>query len=134
MMQAPSLRDVLEMHRAIILHSGGALGVRDEAGLDAALAQPRLTFGGEDLYPTLVEKAAALGFSLIMNHPFLDGNKRVGHAATRLFLLRHGFAISASVDEQEAVILQLAVGELSRETWTAWLEGRLSRVRGYDDR
>jgi len=57
----------------VIRQSGGTPGLRDLNGLESALAQPLMTFGGEDLYPSLVEKAAALGFSLVMNHPFVDG-------------------------------------------------------------
>ncbi len=99
--------------------------MRDPNGLESALAQPRMTFGGEDLYPSLVEKAAALGFSLVMNHPFVDGNKRVGHAAMETFLVLNGYEIQASVDDQEEVILRLAAGELDRPTFTAWLRERL---------
>ncbi|MEO1149149.1 MAG: type II toxin-antitoxin system death-on-curing family toxin, partial [Cyanobacteria bacterium J06638_22] len=68
---------------------------------------PRMTFGGEDLYPTLVDKAAALGFSLVMNHPFVDGNKRTGHAAMETFLVMNDLEILAPVDEQELIILSL---------------------------
>jgi death on curing protein len=71
-----------------------------------------MTFGGEDLYPSLLEKAAALGFSIIMNHPFVDGNKRTGHAAMETFLILNGMEINASVDEQERVVLAIASGEL----------------------
>jgi death on curing protein len=91
--------------------------------LESALAQLRMTFGGEDLYPTLVEKAAALGYSLIANHPFVDGNKRTGHAAMEVFLMLNGCEIQASVDEQERVILQVAAGEMKREGFTEWLRG-----------
>jgi len=80
-----SLIEVLELHRRIINQSGGTLGIRDFGLLESAIAQPRMTFGGEDLYPSLVEKAAALGFALIMNHPFVDGNKRIGHATAEVF-------------------------------------------------
>jgi len=74
------LEEVLELHRMILRQSGGMSGLRDGDALESALAQPHMTFGGEDLYPSLTEKTASLGFSLIMNHPFLDGNKRIGHA------------------------------------------------------
>lgn len=77
----------------------------------------------------MIEKAAALGFSLILNHPFVDGNKRVGHATMRLFLLRNGFRINASVDEQEAIILQLAARKLSHTEWTAWLQAHVEETR-----
>ena len=95
--------------------------------LESALAQLRMTFGGEDLYPTLVEKAAALGYSLIANHPFVDGNKRTGHAAMEVFLMMNGWEIQASVDEQERVILQVAAGEMKREGFTEWLRGHRHR-------
>lgn len=95
-----TLVEVVELHRQIIGQSGGALGIRDRGALESALAQPRMTFGGEDLYPTLVDKAAAIGFSLVMNHPFIDGNKRIGHAAMEVFLVMNGYEIDASVDEQ----------------------------------
>ena len=89
--------------------------------LESALAPPQMTFGGEELYPTLVDKAAVLGYALIKNHPFLDGNKRTGHAAMEVFLVLHGYEIRAAVDEQEHVILQVAASELDREEFAAWL-------------
>ena len=89
--------------------------------LESALAQPRQTFGGTELYPTLVEKATALCFSLIKNHPFVDGNKRVGHAAMEVFLVLNGYEIKASLEEQEQVILDVAAGKMSREAFTEWL-------------
>src|SRR5207249_1155629 len=79
------LAEVLELHRRLIEQSGGLQGVRDPGQVEAALAQPQMTFGGQELYPTLADKAAALGFALIRNHPFVDGNKRVGQAAMELF-------------------------------------------------
>lgn len=97
------------------------MGILNLGALESALAQPRITFGGSELYPSVVEKAAALGYLLIQNHPFLDGNKRTGHAAMEVFLLLNGFEIQASVDEQERIVLQLASGELDREAFTRWL-------------
>jgi death-on-curing protein len=117
--------ELLELHRLIIAQSGGASGVRDANALDSALAQPRMTFGGTDLYPTAVEKAAALGFSLVMNHPFVDGNKRTGHAAMETFLVLNGYEIAASDDEQERVVLDLAAGRLERAEFTEWLRAHL---------
>jgi len=106
--------EILELHRLVFLQSGGANGIRDLGALDSAVAQTRVAFQGIDLYPTIVEKAAALGYSLIMNHPFVDGNKRVGHAAMETFLVLNGYEIRADVDEQEKTILRLAAGTLSR--------------------
>jgi len=86
-----------------------------------------MTFGGQELYPTIVEKASALGFSLIKNHPFVDGNKRTGHAAIEVFLLLNGYELQADVDEQEQVILQVAANEMDRESFTSWLRTRVVR-------
>lgn len=116
------LREVLEVHRQVMAQSGGAEGLMHLSALESALAQPQMTFGGEDLYPTLVDKAAALGYALIKNHPFLDGNKRTGHAAREVFLVLDGYEIRAAVDEQEHMILQVAASEIAREEFTTWLQ------------
>jgi death on curing protein len=117
-----TLIEVLELHQRIIKQSGGALGIRDVGLLESAMAQPRMTFNGEELYPSLLEKSAALGFSIVMNHPFVDGNKRTGHAATEIFLVLNGMKINASVDEQERVVLAIASGELERQGFVEWLQ------------
>ena len=122
-MRYPTEIEVIALHERVMAQSGGAVGLRDLGALESAVAQPRMTFGGSDLYPTLVEKAAALGFSLIANHPFVDGNKRTGHAAMRLLLLAQGYRIAADVDAQEAIILAVAAGQLDRVGFTAWLQG-----------
>lgn len=120
-----SLEEVLELHRLALEQAGGLAGVRDLNGLESALAQPQMTFAGQELYPSLGEKAAALGFSLVCNHPFVDGNKRVGHAAMETFLVLNGWELVAGVDEQEQVILRLAAGSLEREEFTAWVQSHL---------
>nr|VFK44626.1 MAG: death on curing protein [Candidatus Kentron sp. SD]VFK49614.1 MAG: death on curing protein [Candidatus Kentron sp. SD] len=125
-MWLPNLQDVIGLHGKIIAQSGGMKGIRDRGALESAIAQPRMTFGGQDLYPDLTEKAAALGYSLIRNHPFIDGNKRIGHAAMEITLVLNGYEIDADVDEQEQVILAVAVGELSRAEFAAWLKPRLT--------
>jgi death on curing protein len=124
-----TLEEVLELHRLLVAQSGGGTGVRDLNALDSALAQPRMTFGGADLYPTIVEKAAALGHSLVMNHAFVDGNKRVGHAAMETFLVINGYEIVASTDEQERVVLDLAAGQLGREELAEWLRAHVIERR-----
>lgn len=116
-----TLGEVLDLHRRIVARWGGAVVVRDLGALESAIAQPRMTFGGSDLYPDVVEKAAALCFSLIQNHPFVDGNKRVGHAAMETFLVLNGYEIHASVDDQERAMLAVAAGTLSRNGLTEWL-------------
>ena len=124
-----TLEEVQDLYKGVIEQSGGSSGIRSLGGLESALAQPLMTFGGNNLYPTLVEKASALAFSLIMNHPFVDGNKRIGHAAMETFLVLNGFEISSTVEEQEGVILKLAAGELSRESFTEWLASRIIEIR-----
>jgi death-on-curing protein len=123
-----SLREILELHEAVIEISGGARGIRDMRALESAVNQPRLTFNQADLYPNIVAKAAALCFSLVMNHPFVDGNKRVGHAAMETFLILNGYEIEATVAEQEQIILDLAAGKLTREAFTNWLKDHVIHI------
>ncbi len=120
-----TLSELIHLHERIIKQSGGAPGLLDSGSLESALQQPRQTFDGEDLYPSTVEKAAALAFSLILNHPFLDGNKRLGHAAMEVFLVLNGFELSAAVEEQERIILQVAAGELRRVDFTSWVHAHV---------
>ena len=120
-----TVEEVSALHSMIIATSGGSTGFRDRGVLESAVAQPQMTFGGVDLYITIARKAAALGHSLISNHPFIDGNKRVGHAAMEVMLVLNGYDIVATVDEQERVILAVASGTMSREEFTSWIETRV---------
>ena len=122
-----SLLELLELHDAVISISGGSRGIRDIGLLESAVNQPRLTFDKADLYPDIVSKAAVLCFSLIMNHPFIDGNKRVGHAAMETFLLLNGFEINATIDEQERIILDLAACQMKKDTLIAWLNNHITK-------
>ena len=115
------LDEVLELHEKIIERLGGATGIRDIGALQSALAQPQMTFGGQELYPKTFDKAAALGFSLIQNHAFVDGNKRVGHASMEVFLILNGYQFDASIDEQEEVVLQVASSQLSQDEFAQWV-------------
>ncbi len=117
-----TLPEVLELHRRILAQSGGAAGLRDLGALESAVAQPRMTFESADLYPGIVEKAAALGFSLIGNHPFVDGNKRVGHAAMEAFLVLNGHEFSATLEESEQVVVGVASGSVSRSDLALWVQ------------
>lgn len=116
-----TLGEVLSLYWRIISTSGGTPGIRDWGALKSALAQPQMMFGGVELYPTITEKAAALCFSLVNNHPFVDGNKRTGHAAMEVFLILNGYELEATEEEQERIILQVASGEMDREAFSAWL-------------
>ena len=113
--------EVLEIYSQVMERSGGGVGIRDLGALESAVAQPRMTFNDKELYPTIIEKASALGFSLIQNHPFVDGNKRAGHAAIETFLILNGYEISASVDEQVEIILGIASSKISRGVLTDWV-------------
>lgn len=113
--------EILNLHDRLIAQWGGAQGLRDLGALESAAAQPRMTFGGDDLYPDLATKASALAFSLIQNHPFVDGNKRLGHAAMETFLVLNGFELGGTVAEAESMILGVASGDRSREDLVAWV-------------
>lgn len=116
---------ILELHAELIQQFGGSLGVRDRGGLASALAQPYMTFDGQDLYATPAEKAVALAYSLILNHPFVDGNKRIGYAALVVFLKLYGFNIVGTDDEKEAVTLGVATGTIRRDEFVKWVQARL---------
>ena len=100
-----SLLEILELHDNIIEVSGGAKDIRDMRALESTINQPRLTFNQTDLYSDILTKAAAPSFFLIMNHPFVDANKRIGHAAMETFLFLNEYEIEALIDEQEKIIL-----------------------------
>ncbi len=125
-----TLGEVLTLHHRLLDQSGGGQGLRDMGALESAVTQPRMTFGGEDLYPDLPAKAAALGYSLIQNHPFVDGNKRVGHAAIETFLLLNGQELASSVDEAERMILGIAAGQLPRDDLTGWIARHIRPATG----
>ena len=91
------------------------------SALESAIAQPKATFGAVDLHLTLAEKAAALCLALVQSHPFVNGNKRVGHAAMETFLVLNGAEIDAPVGDQEHLMLDLASGRIDRTQLIAWL-------------
>ena len=120
-MRALSLSEVIQLHEYVLEQSGGITGIRDFGALTSAVAQSHMTFGGVDLYQTIQEKAATLCFSLVTNHPFVDGNKRVGHAAMETFLVLNNWELDATADVAERTILALADGTLSREEFVQWV-------------
>lgn len=123
-----TLAEVLQLHAGVMAQSGGIVGLRDVGALESAVAQPRMTFDGDDLYASVEEKAAALGFSLISNHPFLDGNKRIGHAAMETFLMLNGFELFATVGEAQETILSVAAGSCTREKFLDWVKTHVALV------
>jgi death on curing protein len=125
-----TLTEIFFLHDRVLEASGGAAGVRDLHAVEAATAQPKATFDGEDLYPTVLAKAAALCFSLVQGHAHIDGNKRIGHAAMEVFLTLNGYVLNADVDDQERLVLALASGSLSRDQLLAWLEEHAHAAAG----
>ena len=124
-----TLGEVVELHQRLLIQTGGASGIRDLGLLESALAQPKATFDGSDLHPTLIDKAAALGFALVANHAFVDGNKRVGHAAMEVFLMLNDCEIDASVDEQEHLMLNVAAGIVNRAELARWLSEHVKKIQ-----
>ena len=92
--------EALQIHEILINSFGGSHGIRDINLLDSALSRPFQTFDGKELYPTPIEKAASLIESILLNYPFIDGNKRTGYAIMRLFLINEGLDIKASQKEK----------------------------------
>lgn len=127
-MRYPSLELVLSEQERLIEADGGLHGVRDVHLLQSALGQPLQSFGGQDLYPGIVEKAAALGFFLISDHPFYDGNKRIGHEMMMWVLAANRYLVHFDLDEHEAVILALAASKMTLEELTDWLRGRAHKI------
>ena len=115
-------RQILLLHSALIAESGGSEGIRDEGLLDSAVNTPFQTFSGQDLYPTVLEKAVRLGFGLIRNHPFIDGNKRIGTHAMLVFLNLNSITLSYEDDELISTILSVASGEMDADGLLKWIQ------------
>ena len=116
-----SRSQIEELHSYLLNEHGGLAGIRDAGLLESAISTPLASFGGKYLYPSIVESAARLGFGLVSNHPFNDGNKRVGVMAMLVVLESNGYAISASNDEVIALGLGLADGTLSYDDTLEWV-------------
>lgn len=116
-----SQEKVLILHEILTEETGGDPGLRDLGLLNSALQSAFLTFGGEDLYPTVEEKGARLGFNLISNHAFVDGNKRIGIYIMLVFLEINGVRIHPSVNEVARVGLAVAAGEMDYEALLEWI-------------
>ncbi len=117
-----SVEQALKINTIAIEKFGGANGVRDMGGLESALARPFQSFGGEDLYPSIFEKAAAIGESLIMNHPFIDGNKRSGYLLMEALLRYEGYKITASDESLYNLVINISAGSISFEEIAEWLK------------
>lgn len=124
-MKILSKRQILMLHTALISQTGGLDGIRDEGLLESALNAPFQTFAEQDLYPTVLEKAARLGYGIIRNHPFLDGNKRIGTHAMLVFLDINQLSLSYEDEELILTILQIASGAKGYEELLEWLKAHL---------
>ena len=112
---------ILLLHEQLIAETGGSSGLRDEGMLDSALNAPFQTFGGEDVYPSLQQKAARLCFGLVKNHPFVDGNKRIGAHVMLVFLALNGIELQHTQTELSDIILQLAAGTIQSSDLLDWI-------------
>ncbi len=119
---------IIYFHQQIISLYGGTLGLRDEGLLDSALEQPRAMFDGSYLHDSLVKMAAAYGFHICNNHPFIDGNKRVALVAMDAFLQKNGFEISSSEKDVYEIMMNLASGTITKADLTDWLEANISKL------
>lgn len=124
-MKVLSKQQILKLHEMLIAQSGGSPEIRDDGLLDSALNTPFQSFGNTELYPSLLEKAARLGYGLIKNHPFVDGNKRIGTHAMLVFLAINNAELSYSDDELIHLILGIAAGEYDDKHLLNWLQQHL---------
>lgn len=122
-------QQIMLLHKDIIAESGGSAEIRDEGLLDSALNAPFQTFSETELYPTLIEKAARLGYSLIKNHAFVDGNKRIGAHTMLVFLALNGIEIEYEDNDFIQLVLGVAAGEISDEQLLTWLKAHISDLK-----
>lgn len=117
--------DVIMIHHRVIEAYGGSHGIRERGLLESAVAQPMQTFGGTELYPSLAEKVSAVGYSRIANHPFVDGNKRIGLAVIDVTLRLNHFRLNCTSSVAEETILNVACGKLNRNQLAEWVAANL---------
>lgn len=122
-----SVKEVEIIHNILIDKFGGTKGIRDIGLLESALARPFATFDNTDLYSNVVEKASAILESIAINHPFVDGNKRIAYTLMRLFLLENGLDIIASQGEKYDLVISVSKGEVRFDEIKSWIESRLKK-------
>jgi death-on-curing protein len=116
-----TLDEVLALHTWSLGAFGGSEGVLNINSLDSAVSQPMQSFSGQEAYPTIYEKAAALCHGIAMNHPFVDGNKRVAFAAMNILLSRNGVTLSCDQNDAVEIMTQIASGQLNRDGIADWI-------------
>ena len=117
-----SVEEALTAHTELVRRYGGSHGIRAQGLLESAIFRPQASAFGEEAYPTLLEKCAASGHSLIQNHPFIDGNKRTGFAAMHLMLLINGYDLTSISKEEAAMAEAVASGKMDELKITQWLK------------
>ncbi len=122
-----SVKEAEVIHNILIDKFGGSKGIRDAGLLESALARPFATFDNTDLYPNTVEKASAILESIAINHPFVDGNKRIAYTLMRLFLLENGLDIIASQHEKYDLVISVSKGEFRFDDIKSWIESKLKK-------
>ncbi len=122
------LDKVLQLHQEVLKRYGGAPGIRDINLLDSALNRPFQTFGGDELYPGPFEKSAAIFESIILNHPFVEGNKRTGFLLSATLLLEYNIVLTASEDSLYDFITKISTGEFKFEEIVNWLQENCKHV------
>lgn len=122
-------KQIMFIHSRMIKETGGTLGVHDLSALLSAAGRPQGSFDDQNLYPDLFTKASALLDSLIRNHPFVDGNKRVGVTAAALFLGRNGYRLKTSQEELGRIALGVANSQLSVEEIASWLQEKSTPIK-----
>ena len=127
-MKPIGLAEALAIHTEVVNESGGSHGLRDQGGLEAALARPYMTFDQAELYPEPLDKAAAMLESIVKNHPFVDGNKRAGYTLLRLTLNTFELDVSASDDEEYDLVIAVATSQMDVDAIRAWLRSRIVAV------
>lgn len=120
-MKILSRQQVLLLHQQLLQASGGTGGIRDDGLLDSALSAPFATFDGKSLYPSIQTKAARLGYGLICNHPFVDGNKRIGAHVMLVFLALNGIELDYTQQELIDIILSVAAGQATADDLLQWV-------------
>jgi death-on-curing protein len=123
-----SVDEALTYHNEVIEEFGGSKGIRDQAGLEAALARPWMTFDTQDLYPTAFDKATAIFESLIINHPFIDGNKRTAYVLLRLTLMDENFDLDASFEEKYKMSISASMGEIHFDQIKHWITAHSIKI------
>ena len=124
------LKDVLNIHNILIDKFGGTKGVRDFGSLESALARPFATFDNKFLYPSPSDKAAAILESVLINHPFVDGNKRTAYVLMKLILFEYGLDVEATQDEKYEMVVASSMGDMRFDDIKAWMDSRLKKKIG----